>query len=83
MGISFRPLWKVLVDRDMKKIDLKTAANISSPTLAKLAKNQNVDISTVVKICAALSCQPGEIMEYIPPRELSPPGKAPPAPGSP
>ena len=74
MGISFKPLWKVLVERDMKKTDLKTAANISSPTLAKLSKNQCVDSRTIEKICAALSCQPGEIMEYVPAREMFPSG---------
>ena len=66
MGISFKPLWKLLVDRDMKKTDLKAAANISSPTLAKLSKNRPIDSRTIEKICAALSCQPGDIMEYIP-----------------
>ena len=66
MGISFKPLWKLLLDRSMKKTDLKTAANISSPTLAKLSKNRPVDSRTIEKICAALSCQPGEIMEYAP-----------------
>ena len=67
MGMSFKPLWKLLLDRNMKKTDLKTAAHISSPTLAKLSKNRPVDSSTIEKICAALSCQPGDIMEYIPP----------------
>ena len=70
MGISFKPLWKLLVDKDMKKTDLKTTANISAPTLAKLSKNQPVDSRTIEKICAALSCQPGEIMEYIPTKHI-------------
>lgn len=69
MGISFKPLWKLLVDRNMKKTDLKTAANISAPTLAKLSKSRPVDSRTIEKICAALACQPGEIMEYVPSKD--------------
>jgi DNA-binding Xre family transcriptional regulator len=77
MGISFKPLWKLLLNRNMKKTDLKAAANISSPTLAKLSKNRPVDSRTIEKLCAALSCQPGEIMEYAPAEKTAnpPPGQ--------
>jgi DNA-binding Xre family transcriptional regulator len=66
MGISYKPLWKLLVDKGMKKTDLMKAAGLSSPTLAKLSKNRPIDGRTLEKICAALSCQPGEVIEYVP-----------------
>jgi DNA-binding Xre family transcriptional regulator len=66
MGLSYRPLWKLLVDRDMKKTDLKKVAGISSPTLAKLSKNKPVDGQILERICAGLLCQPGQVVEYVP-----------------
>ena len=66
MGISYRPLWVQLAQKDMKKTDLCTIANLSSPTLAKLSKNQSVDGKVLERICAALECQPGDVIEYIP-----------------
>jgi len=66
MGISFRPLWILLINKGMKKTDLLTAANLSPPTLAKLSKNKPIDTRTLEKICAALECQPGDVIEYIP-----------------
>jgi DNA-binding Xre family transcriptional regulator len=50
----------------MKKTDLYTIADISSPTLAKLSKNQPVDGKILERICAALHCQPADVIEYIP-----------------
>jgi DNA-binding Xre family transcriptional regulator len=66
MGISYAPLWKLLVVKNMKKTHLKASAGISSPTLAKLSKNQLVDLRILERICAALHCQPGEVIEYVP-----------------
>jgi len=66
MGISFRPLWILLINKAMKKTDLLTAAGLSPPTLAKLSKNKPIDSRTIEKICKALDCQPGEIIEYVP-----------------
>jgi DNA-binding Xre family transcriptional regulator len=50
----------------MKKTDLLTIADISSPTLAKLTKGETITTEIIEKICTALNCQPGDIMEYIP-----------------
>jgi DNA-binding Xre family transcriptional regulator len=50
----------------MKKTDLLKAANLSPPTLAKLSKNKPIDTRTLDKICAALQCQPGDVIEYVP-----------------
>jgi len=66
MGISYRPLWVQLAQKGMKKTDLCTATGISSPTLAKLSKNKPVDGKVLGRICAALQCQPGDVIEYIP-----------------
>jgi DNA-binding Xre family transcriptional regulator len=66
MGISYLPLLKLLLDKGMKKTDLLIAAKLSSPTLAKLSKNKPIDGRTIEKLCKALSCQPGDIMTYIP-----------------
>jgi len=66
MGISYRPLWVQLAQKEMKKTDLCKIANISLPTLAKLSKNESVDGKILGRICAALQCQPGDVIEYIP-----------------
>jgi len=66
MGISYRPLWVQLAQKGMKKTDLCTVAGISSPTLAKMSKNQPVDGKVLERICAALQCQPGNVLEYVP-----------------
>lgn len=66
MGINFKPLWKLLIDKGMKKTDLLEIAGLSPPTLAKLSKNKPIDSRTLEKICAALKCQPGDVIEYMP-----------------
>ena len=66
MGISYRPLWVQLAQKGMKKTDLYTIAEISTSTLAKLSKNQPIDGKVLERSCAALQCQPGEVIEYIP-----------------
>jgi len=66
MGISYKPLWVQLAQKGMKKTDLYKIADISSPTLAKMSKNLPVDGKVLERICSALKCQPGEVIEYIP-----------------
>lgn len=66
MSISYNKLWKLLIDKNMKKIDLRNAANISSGTLAKLGKNESVTIEVLVRICHALNCDIGDIIEICP-----------------
>ena len=66
MSISYKKLWKVLIDRDMKKKDLCAAAGISHTSMAKLGKNENVTTDVLLKICHALNCDIGDIMEIIP-----------------
>ena len=66
MGISYKKLWKLLIDKDMKKKDLREAADISTSSMAKLGKNENVTTDVLVKICKALKCDISDIMEIQP-----------------
>ena len=63
MAVSYKKLWKILIDRDMKKKDLCAAAGISHASMAKLGKNENVTTDVLVKICTALQCDISDIME--------------------
>lgn len=66
MPIRYYKLFDMLNRRGMKKTDLLTIAHISSPTLAKLAKGDTVTTEVIERICNALNCQPGDIMECEP-----------------
>lgn len=66
VDISYKKLWKLLIDKDMKKKDLQAAAGISSASVTKLAKNENVNTEVLQKVCTALSCDISDIMEMIP-----------------
>lgn len=63
MAVSYKKLWKILIDKDMKKKDLCAAAGISHASMAKLGKNENVATDVLVKICIALQCDIGDIVE--------------------
>jgi DNA-binding Xre family transcriptional regulator len=63
MAISYKKLWKLLIDRDLKKKDLPSLAGISSASVTKLGKNENVNTEILEKICRALDCDISEIME--------------------
>ena len=65
MAISYIKLWKILIDRGMKKTDLMLKADISSNVLAKLGKNEAVSLESLEKICEALDCNIGDIIDYI------------------
>jgi putative transcriptional regulator len=65
MSISYKKLWKLLIDRDMKKKDLREAAGLSTASMAKLGKNENVTTDVLVKICKALNCDISDIMEIV------------------
>lgn len=65
MAISYKKLWKLLIDKDMKKKDLQVAAGISSASVTKLAKNENVNTDVLKKVCIALNCDIGDIMEIV------------------
>jgi len=63
MGLSYKPLFHMLLDRDIKRMELTKV--ISHPTLLKLDNNQPVDGKIIIKLCQFLNCQPGDIMEYV------------------
>lgn len=65
MTISYKKLWKLLIDRDLKKKDLQKIAGISSASITKLGKNENVNTEIIVKICIALNCDVSDIMEIV------------------
>lgn len=66
MAVSYKKLWKLLIDRDMKKKDLCAAVGVSHTSMAKLGKNENITTDVLVKICTALNCDIGDIMELVP-----------------
>ena len=66
MAVSYKKLWKLLIDKDMKKKDLRAATGMSSASMAKLAKNENVTTDVLVRICNALGCDLSDIMELVP-----------------
>jgi len=65
MAISYKKLWKLLIDKDMKKKDLQKLAGISSTSITKLGKNENVNTEIIEKICTALQCDVSDIMEMV------------------
>ena len=65
MAICYNKLWKLLIDRKMKKKDLLEQAGISRGTLTKLNKDENVSTETLVRICTALKCDISDIVEII------------------
>ena len=67
--MSYNKLWKLLIDKGMKKSDLRKNAGISSSSLAKLTKGENVTTKVLVKICNELNCDIADIMEFIPDTE--------------
>lgn len=66
MRVSYKKLWKLLIDRDMKKKDLQLAAGLSSTTIAKLSNHENVSMEVLIRVCTILGVDFGDIMELIP-----------------
>ena len=62
--VSYNKLWKLLIDKELKKKNLMKLANLSSTSIIKLTKGQNVTTDMLSKICEALQCDFGDIMEY-------------------
>ena len=66
MKMSYNKLWKLLIDKQMKKSDLRKNAGISSSSLAKHTKDENVTTEVLAKICRELKCDVADIMEFVP-----------------
>ena len=71
MEVSYKKLWKLLIDKDMKKKDLLATAGISWASVTKLSKGETVSMEVLMKICKALECNIGDIMDLIPEEETS------------
>lgn len=66
MGICYKKLWKLLIDKDMKRKELSTIAGISQASITKMGRNGHVSTETLMKICSALGCGIGDIVEITP-----------------
>ena len=66
MAVCYKKLWKLLIDRNMNKTDLRTASGITTTALAKLGRNENVNTEVLAKICKTLDCKIEDIMEMVP-----------------
>jgi DNA-binding Xre family transcriptional regulator len=66
MAVSYKKLWKLLIDKDMKKKDLQAAAGVSWASVTKLSKSETVSMEILMKICNTLQCDIGDVMEIIP-----------------
>lgn len=66
MSISYNKLWKLLIDKKMKKKDLLALAEISTSTLAKMGKDQQVSMDVISRICKSIECNIGDIMDILP-----------------
>ena len=69
MAVSYKKLWKLLIDKDMKKKDLCAKAGISPASVTKMGRNGHVTTEILLKICIALNCQIGDILEIVPDKE--------------
>lgn len=69
MAVSYKKLWKLLIDKDMKKKELCEKAGISAASVTKMGRNGHVSTEILVRICTALDCQIEDIMEVVTDRE--------------
>ncbi|MDR3174689.1 MAG: helix-turn-helix transcriptional regulator [Treponema sp.] len=66
MGISYEPLMHLLIKKGLKKTDLLNMTNITTNTLAKFSRGEQVGLDVIEKLCKALDCQPSDIFEFVP-----------------
>ena len=69
MAISYKKLWKLLIDKDMTAVDLRLATGIAPNTMTKLRRDEEVSMTVLAKICKALDANIGDIMDLIPEKE--------------
>jgi len=65
MSVSYKKLWKILIDKDMKKKDLQAVAGISWASVTKMSKGETVSMDILIKVCTTLGCDIGDIMELV------------------
>ena len=66
MKVSYKKLWKLLIDKDLMKKDLRAMTGVSTTTMSRLSKDENVSTEILAKICTVLNCDVGDIMEFVP-----------------
>ena len=71
MAVSYKKLWKLLIDKDIKKKELSARSGVSPATITKMGKNGHVTTEVLLKICTALNCGVDDIMEIIPDEAVS------------
>ena len=71
MGVSYKRLWKLLIDKNMKKCDLREAAGLGASLMQKLNHDKSVTTNTLVRICKVLDCKIEDIMEIVPDEEVN------------
>lgn len=64
--VSYKPLWKTLIDKDMTKQDLRKATGLSSTTIAKMGRDETVTTQVLARICGAVQCQMADVVEVVP-----------------
>jgi DNA-binding Xre family transcriptional regulator len=69
MAISYKKLWKLLIDKDMTAVELRQATGIAPNTMTKLRRDEEVSMTVLVKICTALNANIGDIMDLVPDQE--------------
>ena len=69
MKVSYKKLWKLLIDMEMQKKDLQEAVKMSPNTMAKMGRDENVSMEILLRICDKLQCDVGDIIEVIPDEE--------------
>ncbi len=67
--VSYKKLWKVLIDKDMKKKDLQAKAGISWASVTKMSKGEAVSMDVLIKVCRALDCNIGDVVDLLPQEE--------------
>lgn len=66
MMVSYKKLWKLLIDKEMNKTDLRNATGISSATMAKMTNSEEVTMSVLNRICDVLGCNIGDVVDFVP-----------------
>lgn len=74
--VSYKKLWKVLIDKDMKKKDLQARAGISWASVTKMSKGEAVSMDVLIKVCRALDCNIGDVVDLLPQEETTDEGEA-------
>lgn len=69
VSVSYKKLWKLLIDKDMMKKDLQATAGVSWASITKMSKGEKVSMEVLLKICRTLSCDIGDIVEIVPSEE--------------